>query len=139
MVYAVAVSAGFALAENILYLLRYGTSVLLLRGIVSIPAHICFSVFMGTWYGVAKKYEYAGDAQKVRLAKIFCIAVPALAHGLFDYIASNTDSGGVIALFILFVIAMFVVCWRLIKRISENDEFLANAVRQPLSDHRIGQ
>ena len=41
LLYSVAVSAGFAVIENIIYLIRYGNFTVLLRGITSVPAHIC--------------------------------------------------------------------------------------------------
>ena len=124
MVYAVAVSAGFALAENIMYLIRYGSGVLLMRGLVSIPAHICFSVFMGAWYGAAKKYTLAGEPEQARRAAVLSVAVPALAHGAFDFIATNTEQGVMIAVFVVYVIAMFIVSWKLVKKLSENDAYM---------------
>ena len=124
MVYAVAVSAGFALAENIMYMFRYGGSVLFVRGIVSIPAHICFSVFMGVFYGAAKKYELAGESANAKRASVLAVMVPALAHGAFDFIATNTANGGMTAIFIIYVAAMFIFCWRLVKRMSEADAYM---------------
>ncbi len=128
MVYAVAVSAGFALAENIMYMIRYGGGVLFMRAIVSIPAHICFSVFMGAWYGAAKKYKLAGEDRKSRYAARLCVLVPALAHGAFDFIATNTNRSAVTVLFVAYVIAMFVVCWRLVRNLAENDTYMAHIV-----------
>ena len=125
MVYAVAVSAGFALAENIMYVIRYGGSVLLMRGIVSIPAHICFAVFMGAWYSAAKKYEIAGEPERAKRAKLLSVLVPAMAHGAFDFIATNTDKSGMVPVFVIYVIAMFLVSWRLVKRLSENDAYIS--------------
>ncbi len=124
LVYAVAVSAGFALAENIMYMFRYGGGVLFMRGIVSIPAHICFSVFMGVFYGAARKYELAGESSNARKANVLAVLAPALAHGAFDFIATNTGVGGVTAIFVIYIIAMFVFCWRLVKRMSESDAYI---------------
>ena len=124
LVYAVAVSAGFALAENVMYLFRYGAGVLLMRGIVSIPAHICFSVFMGAWYSAAKQYSLTGETDRARWAKILAVLTPALAHGAFDFIATNTQQGGMIAVFIVYVIAMFVVTWRLVKHLADKDRYM---------------
>ena len=127
LIYAVAVSAGFALAENITYVLRYGGSVVFIRGIVSIPAHICFSVFMGTWYTAAKKAELAGNMQQAKYASALAVAVPALAHGAFDFIAVNTGSAAMIAVFVVYVIVMFAVCWKRIKKLAEEDAYLVSA------------
>ena len=129
LVYAVAVSAGFALLENVLYLIRYGSSVVFLRAVVSIPAHICFSVFMGAWYSAAKKHEKWGNLQKMRRCRKLALAVPAVAHGLFDAIAAVADSGIGILAFAVYVIAMFIVSWRMLKKLSEKDaQFEENTI-----------
>ena len=124
MVYAVAVSAGFALAENILYGVMYGTGVLLIRAVVSIPAHLCFSVFMGTWYSVAKRFAAKGDERSARKCLALSVAVSAIAHGLFDLLADYAGSVGMLVLMAAYVIAMFIVCWRIVKYMSERDAYL---------------
>ncbi|MBP3853894.1 MAG: PrsW family intramembrane metalloprotease, partial [Erysipelotrichaceae bacterium] len=50
IIYAVAVSLGFALFENIMYVGRFGLEVAAVRAVTAIPGHACFSVFMGVWY-----------------------------------------------------------------------------------------
>ena len=123
MVYAVAVSAGFALVENVMYLFRYGPSVVFLRAIGSIPGHICVSVFMGTWYSAAKKYQYWGNQSQVKKCQWLSVLVPAGAHGGFDLLASGISSGLGIVVFIAYIIVIFVVSFRLIKNLSEKDDF----------------
>ena len=49
VVYAVFVSLGFALWENINYVLSYGFSTAIVRAITAIPGHACFGVFMGVF------------------------------------------------------------------------------------------
>ena len=107
-----------------MYMIRYGGGVLFIRAIVSIPAHICFSVFMGAWYSAARKYALAGEPKKSKYATCLSVLVPALAHGAFDFIATNTSQNGVTAVFVIYIIAMFTVCWRLVKRLSENDAYM---------------
>ena len=53
VVYAVFVSLGFALWENISYVLNYGLGTAVARAVTAIPGHACFGVFMGSWYGQA--------------------------------------------------------------------------------------
>ena len=43
----------------------------------------------------------------------------------FDFIATNTDKGGIVPVFVIYVIAMFVISWRLVRRLSENDAYMA--------------
>ncbi len=124
MVYAVASSAGFALAENFIYLFRYGVSAMFLRAIISVPSHICFAVFMGTFYSSAKKHQHWGEKGRMRRDLFLALLVPTLAHGLYDFIASGAGGTLGFGVVVVFAAAMFVVCWLLIKRLAENDTFI---------------
>ena len=55
VVYAAFVSLGFALWENISYVTSYGLDVAVIRAVTAIPGHACFGVFIGEFYGAAKK------------------------------------------------------------------------------------
>ena len=47
VVYAVFVSLGFALWENIGYVTTYGLGAAMMRAVTAVPGHACFGVFMG--------------------------------------------------------------------------------------------
>ena len=64
VVYAVFVSLGFALWENIGYVMYYGLGAALARALTAVPGHACFGVFMGYWYGIAKRWELADYADR---------------------------------------------------------------------------
>ena len=66
VVYAVFVSLGFALWENISYVLMYGLGTALVRAITAVPGHACFGAFMGAFYGLAKRYDNFGDEYRSR-------------------------------------------------------------------------
>ena len=55
VVYAVFLSLGFALWENIRYVLAYGFATAVARALTAVPGHACFGVFMGAWYGAARR------------------------------------------------------------------------------------
>ena len=55
VVYGVSVSLGFALWENLGYVAMYGFGTALVRAVTAVPGHACFGVFMGAWYGMAKR------------------------------------------------------------------------------------
>lgn len=82
IVYAVAVSMGFAALENVGYLFSNYESwwtVGTVRALISVPAHYAFAVFMGYYYSMfhftRSDKTYYG---------IMTIAIPVLFHGLFD-------------------------------------------------------
>lgn len=54
IIYAVAISLGFATVENILYLLSNGIEYALTRAIFPVSSHALFGVMMGYHFGMAK-------------------------------------------------------------------------------------
>ena len=123
VVYAVFVSLGFALWENISYVLSYGFSTALVRAVTAIPGHACFGVFMGVFYGLAKRAWNRNEYGLSRGFRVLAVAVPLLLHGLYDYIASMED-GGISWIFIVFVAVMFAVSYYLVGRMSRTDRYI---------------
>ncbi|RTE10486.1 glutamic-type intramembrane protease PrsW [Paenibacillus whitsoniae] len=83
IVYAVAVSLGFATLENIIYAFLNASSfsALLMRALLPVSGHALFGVMMGYYMGKAKfspnhRYRYLW----------FSMLLPMLWHGGFDYI-----------------------------------------------------
>ena len=120
VVYSVFVSLGFAAFENIKYVMGYGLSVALPRAFLAIPGHMGFAVFMGVYYGRAKLCERAGDLYgcKRNLRTGYILAV--LLHGFYDACALIGTSLSTL-LFIIFVVLMYIIVIRMIKRESIND------------------
>ena len=123
VLYALFVSLGFALWENISYVLQYGFSTALIRAFTAIPGHACFGIFMGVFYGRAKKASNQGDSALATLFTVLSIVVPALLHGAYDFIASmdSVRSGWY---FLIFIAIMFVLSFLLIKKESRNDQYI---------------
>lgn len=124
VVYAVFVSLGFALWENISYVLHFdGLSTALVRAVTAIPGHACFGVFMGIGYGIAKRYDYLGDRKKSVLFRILSLVVPMLLHGTYDYLTTLTDRT-YSWIFVGFVVLLFIVSFILVKRTSKRDRYI---------------
>jgi RsiW-degrading membrane proteinase PrsW (M82 family) len=121
VVYAVFTSLGFALWENISYVLSYGLSTALVRAVTAVPGHACFGVFMGIFYGIAKKEERNGYEQRSTVFRVLSVLVPAVIHGTYDYIASTNSSTLV---FVLFIVLLFVLAYRLVESASKNDRYI---------------
>lgn len=122
VVYAAFTSLGFALWENISYVLHFGFSTALVRAVTAIPGHTCFGVFMGLLYGCSRGYAYLQEGTKSKLLRILCVLIPSLIHGAYDYIASmqtkNADW-----IFLVFILCLFAVSYLLAKRMSQNDRY----------------
>jgi protease PrsW len=83
IVYATAVSLGFATLENVIYSLLFTPSVssLLMRAFLPVSGHALFGVMMGYHLGKAK---FARQNERKQLA--VSLYLPVFYHGVFDYI-----------------------------------------------------
>ena len=111
---------GFAAFENIKYVFSYGLSVALPRAITAIPGHLGFSVFMGVFFGRAKLCQVQGNpsGRRFNLAMAYLSAV--FLHGFYDACAMIGTTAANI-LFFIFIIAMYICVYRLIKKTSFHD------------------
>ncbi|MBR6314799.1 MAG: PrsW family intramembrane metalloprotease [Clostridia bacterium] len=124
VVYAVFVSLGFALWENISYVLHYGFQTALVRAVTAIPGHACFGVFMGVFYGAAKRLDNEGKTGASRLCRRVGLLMSMLLHGAYDFIASmESDSGS--WYFVGFVAVLFLVSFILVGRTAKKDKYIA--------------
>jgi RsiW-degrading membrane proteinase PrsW (M82 family) len=122
VVYAVSVSLGFALWENIGYVFMYGLDTALLRAVTAIPGHACFGVFMGVFYGAAKRYEVYMQEAHAGLYRKLAVIFPVIIHGAYDFIASLPE--GYSFVFIIFVVAMVIVSHRVVRNAAARDEYI---------------
>lgn len=123
VVYAVFVSLGFAIWENISYVLSYGFATAIVRAVTAIPGHACFGVFMGVFYALAKKYSIRNQKELCTLFSVLAVVIPALLHGTYDYIATKENTS-LNWYFIVFVVILFIVSFLLIRKVSRTDKYL---------------
>ena len=123
IVYAVFVSLGFALWENISYVLSYGMSTALVRAFTAVPGHACFGVFMGVFYSIAKEQDLSSKKRASSFYRKLALIVPVLLHGSYDYIATMDGTTATIV-FIVFVTVMFLIAYRLISNMAKTDRHM---------------
>ena len=123
VVYAVFVSLGFALWENIDYVVMYGFGTALVRAVTAIPGHACFGVFMGAWYGLAKSHERHGHARYAKICLRLSLLCPMLLHGVYDLIAVSEREGSV-TFFVVFIALMFLAAYVTVRRLSSRDRYI---------------
>ncbi|MBQ3404661.1 MAG: PrsW family intramembrane metalloprotease [Oscillospiraceae bacterium] len=124
LLYAVFVSLGFALWENISYVMTYGFSVAVVRAVTAIPGHACFGVFMGVFYGIAKKMDNFGNQADAFRYRIAAIMVPALLHGAYDFIATQQTMAST-WLFVIFVLILFAAAFYLTRKTAREDRYIS--------------
>ncbi len=115
IVYAVYVSLGFALFENILYVATGGISTGIIRAFTAIPMHASMGVLMGHFLGEAKYNEL--NKKSGLSYKLLALLVPTLVHGAYDYAAFQGNLLLLIVILIVFIITSIVI----VNNKSKND------------------
>ena len=126
IVYAVAVSIGFAALENLLYVFQYGMTTALVRAVTSIPGHCIFAIYMGVGFSLAKKAESLGNIAEMNMQLRHAILIPTILHGFYDYSASMGNSLWTI-IFLVFIIVLDVMAIRKIRKMERQDERISAA------------
>ena len=133
MIYATFVSLGFAAFENIFYVLENGFGNAVVRGIMSVPGHMFFAVFMGFYYSMWHTYRLCDKSETYfanlnmihpRLPKykykgylVTAIVLPTIVHGTFDFLLFINQTLACMGL----VVVLYIVCFGRIKKMSKSD------------------
>lgn len=110
IVYSTFCALGFAVLENVFYILGYNLPfyTIILRCLISLPAHFFFGVFMGYYYGRAK------NSKKERiLFMLLAILVPTIIHGLYDFFLSMD------IMMILFIGLVVLLYYKALNKVDE--------------------
>lgn len=121
IVYAVCTSLGFALLENIMYVLSSGGfSLAVSRAFTAVMAHAVFGVLMGVYYGRARQYQSLGNFQRMRKNFAMAVFIPGLLHGLYDFLLSV---GNVISILVFGVvlIVIYILMFVVVINASKHD------------------
>lgn len=115
VVYAVYVSLGFALFENILYVISGGLGTGIIRAFTAVPMHASMGVLMGHFLGEAKYNEL--NNKSGLCYKLLALLVPTLVHGAYDYSAFQGSWPLLIMILVVFAITAIVI----VNHKSKND------------------
>ncbi|HCO66428.1 MAG TPA: PrsW family intramembrane metalloprotease [Dysgonomonas sp.] len=126
IIYAVFVSMGFALVENILYVASYGYGTAITRGIFAVPGHGICGIAMGYFFSLARFDK--GDKHRRYLAYSLLSAI--VLHGVYDfilmYMGADSFSTGfsllLTAAFFLFIALEWKVGIRSIRKHLHTDK-----------------
>lgn len=120
IVYAVAVSLGFAAAENIGYVAMYGLQTALVRAVTSIPGHCIFGIYMGYYFGMARYMANRGREKMKRFYLVMSVAIPMLLHGAYDLCALSGTANGMVPFFI-YVIILDIIAFSSVRKFARKD------------------
>jgi RsiW-degrading membrane proteinase PrsW (M82 family) len=124
IIYAVFVSLGFALIENLMYVFDGGIHVAIMRAVLAVPGHGFFAVIMGYFLSLARFEE-----NKTKYL-LLSLGMPILFHGLYDfclmYLGALGDKNpvlslGLVVLFTFVVIRLWIVGFKHIKLHVQKD------------------
>ena len=125
VVYAVTASLGFATLENIIYLIGEDISLGRIWGIMSVPGHAMYGVFLGCYVGLAKAAEAEGDKKLCSSNLRKALIRPTLLHGVYDFFIGSSEYGIFLVILLVFEIVLTVVGIRKIRKLSREDKVIA--------------
>lgn len=112
IVYAVAVSLGFATLENFFYLYSYGLKEAFLRALLPVSGHALFGVFMGYYLG---KGKFEPCLEKQKLYMLLSVLLPIVLHGVYDFILYSTST-----LYLWIITPFMAILWfSSLRRVSK--------------------
>jgi len=128
IIYAAYISLGFSAVENFFYVFEYGWGVGALRAFTAVPAHALFGIIMGYYFGLAR-FNEKKRAKYLWLAILF----PVLLHGLYDFFLMSQNEF-LMLLFIPFVVYLWIIGFKRMKRHSKNSAFKDGTEERPEID-----
>lgn len=117
IVYAVFISLGFALVENVLYVLGSGAGVGVLRALTAVPGHALFGIAMGYYFGLAK---FSPSRKGILLSYAFLM--PFILHGIYDFILFS-ENVLLLLIFVPYLIFMWIYGFKNLKKHSDSSVF----------------
>ncbi len=120
MLYAICVAIGFSVLEDIMYIFESGLATGLVRAITFIPGHFGFAVFSGLLYSRARELANRGERSKSTGVLVLSVVLASVLHGFYDSCLSF-GSTMFLLLFLLFIVAMYVAVFVMIRKASATD------------------
>ena len=132
IVYAAFVSLGFACLENILYVLKFSSSmgvqsgleVAISRAFLAIPGHLCDGIMMGYYLSMAKLAMKNNNKNISKRNLLLSLLVPTIAHGLYDYLVMAASVSSAENIFVLafytFIVLFFLYASKKVKQLAAN-------------------
>lgn len=114
IVYVGTAAIGFAMFENILYVVQTGLATGIMRAVTSIPLHTFTGVLMGYFVGIAK---FAPEPRQKKGNIITGFFIAYIIHGVYDtFVLSGTEAAFLV---IPLVIALFILGYIYLKKGKE--------------------
>lgn len=114
IIFATAVSLGFAGIENVLYVVlnesfATGLGTGIMRALLAVPGHAIFAIYMGFFLDKAMEAKHKGKSMAMSI--ILALVLPIILHGIYDFFCfsfSMIDTPVYFLLFCAYVLFMYV-------------------------------
>lgn len=125
LLYFVFAGLGFACFENIMYVMSFTVKTAFVRGVLSVPGHILFSVILGLFIAIANREKLKNNNKNTDRTIIFTtlgFTISSVTHALFN-IALTLKVGWLKALIVtlLYLVGIYLVF--IIKETSRVNNF----------------
>ncbi len=105
IVYTIAVSMGFAQAENLLYLLRGGLGQAILRTITALPLHALSAGIMGYYIGKTKFLTVRKEKYTNSFKGLLYVV---MIHGTYNFLLATEPGYYLYAAFAVYILLIFI-------------------------------
>ncbi len=123
IVYFSFIALGFATVENILYALSSDISVVLMRAVTTVPAHVFFGIACGYLFTLAIREKNKGNVGKKNRYLILSIIIPIILHGFYDF-CLLTGSYLFLMIYLVFVVSLYVISISNARKMQRIDHLL---------------
>ena len=115
IVYAVAVSLGFATLENLFYLIINGMNIAFWRAFLPVSSHALFAVWMGYYLGRAK---FSQNSKQEKTFLWLSIVLPIGLHALYNAIFLSIQNW-----LVVIVPFMLILWWQGLKKVQRAHDY----------------
>lgn len=116
IVYATAISLGFAFVEGIKYGMMNNLFITLVRSILTIPMHAVYGILMGYYLSKSKKNIQSRSFYYMYMA----LLVPIFIHGTSDYLLSTLNQKNLL-IYIIYAMIIYIIVLKKIDETSRLD------------------
>lgn len=131
---------GFACIENIMYVMKFNVKTALVRGLLSVPGHIIFSLLLGIFIALANKDKQNNNNKSTNKSIIYTtlgFTIASVAHALFNFGLAQTGFFKAIVVCITYLIGIYLLF--ILKEVGRINNFNVNEIifKQVLSPKYI--
>lgn len=115
---------GFACIENIMYVMKFTVKTALVRGLLSVPGHIIFSLLLGVFIALANREKIKNNNksnEKTILYTTLGFVTASVTHALFNYCLAQEGLIKAIIVLLMYLIGIYLIF--VLKEVSRVNTF----------------